>query len=125
MHTEHFKQKLEAELAVVEKELRSIAVQNPHNPKDWEATEREMDVMSAAADSNEAADKQEEYAENRAITDELEVHYNAVKNALKKIEGGTYGACEVSGEPIEEDRLEANPAARTCKAHMEKEKELL
>ena len=34
------------------------------------------------------------------------------------IAAGTYGTCEVSGEQIEEDRLEADPAARTCKAHM-------
>ena len=125
MDTGRFKNKLEEELHLVEKELRSIATQNPNNPKDWEATERAMDVMSAAADSNEAADKQEEYVENRAITDQLEVRYNGIKNALKKIAEGTYGLCEVSGEPIEEDRLEANPAARTCKAHMHKEKELL
>ncbi|MBP9710932.1 MAG: TraR/DksA C4-type zinc finger protein [Candidatus Pacebacteria bacterium] len=84
-----------------------------------------MDVMSAAADPNEAADKQEEYIENRAITDQLEIRYNNIKRALSKIEEGTYGTCEVSGEPIEEDRLEVNPAARTCKEHMEKETELL
>jgi RNA polymerase-binding transcription factor DksA len=125
MNTIHFKQKLEAELHLVEQELRSIATQNPQNPSDWEATERAMDVMSAAADSNEAADKQEEYVENRAITGELEIRYNNIKRALTKIESGTYGLCEVSGEPIEEDRLGANPAARTCKAHMHKEKELL
>jgi RNA polymerase-binding transcription factor DksA len=51
----------------------------------------------------------------------LEVRYNEIKSALKKIEEsapGAYGLCEVGGEQIEEDRLEANPAARTCKAHM-------
>jgi len=125
MNTEKFKQKLQSELQTVEQELRSVAIQNPKNPQDWEATETKMDVLSAAADPNEAADKQEEYIENRAITDQLEIRYNTIKRALSKIEEGTYGACEVSGEPIEEDRLEANPAARTCKEHMEKETELL
>lgn len=125
MNTESFKQKLETELQTVEKELRSVATQNPNNPQDWEATETKMDVMSAVADPNEAADKQEEYIENRAITDQLEIRYNNIKRALSKIEEGTYGTCEVSGEPIEEDRLEANPAARTCKEHMNQEKDLL
>ena len=37
---------------------------------------------------------------------------------------GTYGSCEISGEAIEVERLEANPAARTCKAHIEREAEL-
>ena len=112
---------LEQELAVVEGELKSVGVQNPKNPSDWQATELNMDVMSAAADPNEAADKQEEYTENRAIVDQLEIRYNNIKRALKKIEEGTFGVCEVSGHPIEEDRLEVNPAARTCKAHMNEE----
>ncbi len=125
MNTEKFKQLLQDELNSVEQELKSIATQNPKNPQDWEATETKMDVMSAAADPNEAADKQEEYIENRAIADQLEIRYNNITRALSKIEGGTYGTCEVSGEPIEEDRLEVNPAARTCKEHMDREKELL
>ncbi|MDP4020483.1 MAG: TraR/DksA C4-type zinc finger protein [Candidatus Adlerbacteria bacterium] len=124
MDTEHFKRKLEQEFTVVEAELKSVGVQNPHNPADWEATERKMDVMSAVADPNEAADKQEEYVENRAINDTLEIRYNNIKRALKKIEDGTYGTCEMSNEPIEPERLEANPAARTCKAHMNEEKNL-
>jgi RNA polymerase-binding transcription factor DksA len=41
-----------------------------------------------------------------------------VKDALAKIDAGTYGICETSGEPIEEARLRANPAARTCMHHI-------
>ena len=124
MNTEHVKQKLQSELTVVEAELKSVGVQNPQNPADWEATERQMDVMSAVADPNEAADKQEEYVENRAIVDQLEIRYNNIKRALGKIEDGSYGMCEVGGHPIEEDRLLANHAARTCKVHMNDEKNL-
>lgn len=124
MDTTRFKQKLEGELATVESELKSVGVQNPQNPNDWEATERKMDVMSAVADPNEAADKQEEYVENRAIVGQLEIRYNNIKRALQKIDAGTYGICEISGHSIEEDRLEANPAARTCKQHMGEEKSL-
>ena len=52
---------------------------------------------------------------------EIETRYNEVKHALDKIEGypEKYGMCEVSNQPIEHDRLEANPAARTCKKHLE------
>lgn len=35
-----------------------------------------------------------------------------IDHALSKFEGGTYGICEVSGEPIPEERLEAIPWAR-------------
>jgi len=34
--------------------------------------------------------------------------------ALKRIEDGTYGICEVDGEPIPKQRLEAIPWARFC-----------
>jgi DnaK suppressor protein len=37
-----------------------------------------------------------------------------IKDALRKIEDGSYGACEVCGKPIGEDRLAAIPWARLC-----------
>ena len=40
------------------------------------------------------------------------------------IEKGTYGICEISGQPIEAERLKANPAARTSQANQEKEAQL-
>lgn len=119
-----FKNRLEEERKAVETELTSVGVQNPANPSDWEGKETSMDVMSAAADANEAADKMEEYEENRAISDTLEVRYNAIQRALEKIEDGNYGTCEVCHAPLEEARLEANPAARTCTSHMEQDSSL-
>ena len=44
--------------------------------------------------------------------------------ALQKIKAGAYGVCEISGEPIEVERLAANPAARTTLANADREKEL-
>ena len=38
----------------------------------------------------------------------------AIKDALAKIESGSYGRCEVCGKPIGEDRLAAIPWARLC-----------
>ena len=40
-----------------------------------------------------------------------------VENALNHIENGTYGECEVCGEPIEEQRLQALPYATLCMDH--------
>lgn len=119
-----FKSRLEKELAQVESELATVGVQNPKNSGDWEAKETEMDVMNTTADENEAADKFEEYTENRAINDELEISFNNLKRALAKIADGSYGICEVSGEPIEEERLDANPSARTCLAHKNQDSSL-
>ena len=78
-----------------------------------------MDIQEA--DRNEAADRIEGYEENTAILKELEIRFNNVTIALKKLDDGAYGFCEKSGAPIEIERLRANPAARTCAKHMNEE----
>jgi len=114
--TKHFKTKLEEEKKQLEAELSSVAQKNPDNPSDWEPMAVERDT--AEADENLLADNVEGYEGNIAITNSLETRYNDVKSALDKIEKGTFGLCEVCNKHIEADRLEANPAARTCKAHI-------
>jgi len=114
--TEHFKAKLEAEKAELEAELAKIGRKNPDNPSDWEATPAERDVSQA--DENTVADSISEFEGNSAIVNTLEARYKDVKSGLDKIKHGVYGTCQVCKSEIEEDRLEANPAARTCKAHM-------
>ncbi len=119
--TGHFKKRLTDELHKLEGELKDLGWQNPETG-DWEATGGDID--GSATESDELADRQEEYGENRAEIEEIEIHWRNVKRALQKIEEGTFGICEISGDDIEEDRLEVNPSARTCKAHMEEEGEL-
>ena len=38
----------------------------------------------------------------------------AVKHALSKFEKGTYGSCDICGQPIDPARLEALPQASLC-----------
>jgi RNA polymerase-binding transcription factor DksA len=38
----------------------------------------------------------------------------AIDDALRKIDDGTYGTCEVCGKPIAAERLDAIPWARLC-----------
>ena len=113
---EHFKKKLEEELEVLTKELESIGRRNPSNPEDWEPRPEKMDTLKA--DRNEAADRIETNEENSAVLKELEIRYNNIKLALQKIKDGAYGTCEIGGEEIKLERLEANPAARTCTTHI-------
>lgn len=116
MDTEKYKTRLEEEKALLEKEMSGIGQINPSNPKDWEATpenDGELDI-----DDNDKADNHEESAERAGILADLETRYRNVVSALDRIEKGVYGICEVSGGQIEEDRLDANPAATTCKKHM-------
>lgn len=116
MNTEIFKQKLLEEKARLESELASIGRINPDNPNDWEAVP--VDAGERESDPNDRADQVEDYETNTAILKQLEIQHTDVIDALAKIEAGTYGVCEVSGHPIEEGRLNANPAARTCMEHM-------
>jgi len=103
-------------------ELKAIGINDPHNQSDWVAIPEGVDVHMA--DSDLVADVVEEWDERAALVATLERRWNDVQRALKKIGDGTYGTCEVCGEKIESDRLGANPAARTCKAHMNEEDRL-
>lgn len=47
------------------------------------------------------------------LNSEHDVLYE-IEEALRRIEQGTYGICEQSGEPIERERLRALPFARYC-----------
>ena len=118
MNTEHFKHLLEEERRQVEAQLNNLGRQVNAESGNWEATAGDIDTLPPAADPNEAADKIEEMETRTETTEALEDRWQEIKDALKKIDDGSYGKCEVSGEEIEEDRLAANPAARTCKAHM-------
>lgn len=109
---QYFKAKLEKELATLETELKSVGHINPSNPADWEPTSGEVDTE--ASDPADIADNIENYETNTAILKQLETQYNEVKDALSKIEKGTYGICEKTGAQIDRERLEANPSARTA-----------
>ena len=48
-----------------------------------------------------------------AILEGLEVDLAEIEAALQRLDEGRYGVDEVTGEPIDPERLEALPAART------------
>ena len=78
----------------------------------------------AEADENIVADRKEDWMERRSEVAAIETRYNNVVKALTKMQAGEYGTCEICNELIEADRLTANPAARTCKTHLEDESQL-
>jgi RNA polymerase-binding transcription factor DksA len=116
LDTQRFKDLLLKEAGVLESELASIGRKNPDNKEDWEAVGTDVDEDNA--DEFDVADDLEQFENNKAELEQLEIQLNNVKNALKKIDDGKYGICEIGGELIELDRLDANPSAKTCKLHM-------
>ena len=69
------------------------------------------------ADPTDAADNIEELATNVPLVGEMQARRKEVEAALQRMEKSAYGKCEMCDEPIPFDRLEANPAARTCVEH--------
>lgn len=115
MKIKHFQKKLEAEKVRLESRMGSVGRSNPAVPGDWEPIPSEVGTEPDLADQAEVVMSRES---NTAILADLEARYDTVIAALKRIEAGTYGKCEVCGKTIEEARLEADPAATTCVKHL-------
>ncbi|MCR6106440.1 TraR/DksA C4-type zinc finger protein [Salipaludibacillus agaradhaerens] len=52
-----------------------------------------------------------------ALHEQVVLELNAIEHALSKFANGTYGICEVTGQKIPYERLEAKPTARTIIQH--------
>lgn len=114
--TNIYKQKLEEEKNILLGELSKLGAQDEKTGA-WEADPEDIDVSDS--DQNTIADRFEDFEERSATLGTLKERLAEVDEALMKIESGNYGKCATCNGPIEEERLSANPAAKTCKAHME------
>ena len=73
-----------------------------------------LDYDANFADSSQVT---AERGETEALANSLRESLDEVELAIGKLDDGTYGLCEVCGEPIAAARLEAMPAARYCITH--------
>ncbi|MSU44678.1 hypothetical protein EXS45_00640 [Candidatus Nomurabacteria bacterium] len=110
------KEKLEAERDVLVEELRDMGKLNLETGE-WEATPEELDAPES--DQNDMADRFENFESRSSMMKTLEPRLNNILKALKGLNKESFGKCEVCGKDIEIKRLEANPAAQTCKKHLE------
>ena len=79
-----------------------------------------MDDNSTSADIvDQASSYTEKNVELRAINRQIKL-ISKIEAALKRIQDGTYGFCEDTGEPIGLKRLIARPVATLCIAAQEK-----
>ena len=56
---------------------------------------------------------------NESVVEQAEADIEEVDAALRRLEEGTYGVCEMGGEQIPDARLEAQPATRYCVEHQQ------
>jgi len=110
------KDKLEKERDTLLEELRDMGKLNPETGE-WEATPAESDFPES--DQNDMADRFEDFEARSSMIKTLEPRLNNILRALKGLNRESFGKCEVCKKDIEAARLEANPAARTCMAHLE------
>ncbi len=99
---ENFRQKLES--------LRTQAI------KKIRATSENIHLLNALNQSEEAelgsVMSIAKIDENRAYANSSEL--DEIERALDKIKQGIYGICEMCGDEIHSERLEAKPFARFC-----------
>ena len=69
------------------------------------------------SEEGENASESEQFGNDLSVTEDLEDRLMQIEAALQAMENGSYGKCLVGGEEIEEARLRAEPAARTCVKH--------
>lgn len=102
------KEKLLAEKSRLEEALSKFATKT-EVPGEYETR---MEAIGTDMDDN--ATEVEGYVDNIAVESNLEKELRDVLDALEKMEKGTYGICENTGQEIALDRLRAYPAARTA-----------
>ncbi len=79
-----------------------------------------IDDNSVSADIvDQASSYTDKNVEMKAINRQIKL-ISKIDQALKKIQDGTYGFCEETGEPIGIKRLMARPVAALCIAAQEK-----
>ena len=99
-------QRLKEERERLSKELEQLRASAPHvgEPKEG----------SPYGKKEEGAAEAFELEKRLALERGLAGHLNEVEHALQKLEQGTYGVCEVCGQPIDMARLEVRPQANLC-----------
>jgi len=73
--------------------------------------DREAEADAAVGDSADYAQPLAAQGIDDAVADTLRERLDALDRALKRLDDGTYGRSVRSGQPIPEERLEADPAA--------------
>src|SRR3954451_23995379 len=108
MDPEEARKRLEAEKARVAGLIREL-----HTDIDGEAESDDSELSNYDQHPADSATDTFEREKDLGILDDLEVELAEIEAAIERIENGTYGIDEVTGQPIDPARLDAIPVART------------
>ena len=110
------KEKLEKERNDLLEQMKDMGKLNQETGE-WEAIPEEQEFPTS--DENDKADRFEDFEARSSTMRTLEPRLQSILKALKNLNRESFGKCEVCKKDIETARLEVNPAATTCKKHME------
>ncbi|MBU0999340.1 TraR/DksA C4-type zinc finger protein [Patescibacteria group bacterium] len=110
------KEKLEKERDVLLEQMKDMGKLNKETGE-WDATPEEIEFPQS--DENDKADRFENFEARSSMVKTLVPRLDNILRALKGVNRESFGKCKVCGKDIEMARLEANPAAQTCKKHLE------
>lgn len=109
MNTKHFKQRLLDKERELSEEMARL--------EDEARDSREAEVRDSIDDATSSQSTSEALQEDALVSQTL----IQVRDALKRVEDGTYGKCIACGRQIEAPRLEAVPWAVYCLEDQEKQ----
>ncbi|MBD0347738.1 MAG: TraR/DksA C4-type zinc finger protein [Thermoleophilia bacterium] len=104
------------EVLVAERDRVQRAIDYLHHENSGSLEEGTGELVSGSADNHmgdlatETFDRELDYT----LEDNAETVLAEIDAALRRIENGTYGTCQMCGRPIDPDRLEARPWATLC-----------
>lgn len=110
------KERLEEERDILLKQMKDIGRLDKETGE-WETTPEELNFPES--DENDKADRFENFEARSSTMKTLESRLNNILKSLKELNKESFGKCEVCKKDIEMARLEVNPAAQTCKKHLE------
>ena len=109
-----FKEKLEKQKEILERELSRFAKKDKKLEGDWDTIYPKADGATGSSALEDAADQVEAYANLLPVEHSMELRLQDVNLALKRIEKGEYGLCEKCKKSIDMKRLKVFPEARFC-----------
>jgi RNA polymerase-binding transcription factor DksA len=113
--TDEFRTLLEQERERLTKAVKFLHDENPGS-----LTEELGDIVEAGIDYNHLGDTASATFDrelDEGVGERAQQIIEEIDAALRRLDDGTYGRCEVGGEPIPVERLRAIPWARRCVAH--------
>jgi RNA polymerase-binding protein DksA len=109
--TDQYRRRLEDERARLTNAVQFLERENTGSIED------ELGEVSAAGTDNHMGDTASAMYDrelDEGIEEGAQQTIEAIDTALRRIEEGSYGTCEVCGKPIGAERLSAIPWARLC-----------